>query len=152
MSLQSWFKNGWLRKQEPNCRQIVQSLEASIRDVEASQHSQLPLEWQFSIAYNAILQAATAALSASGYRASRDSPHYRILKSLSHTIGLPNSTVDVLDKYRKKRHESVYEKVGAVSQNEAESIIKLAQEIHELVVEWMKREHKEIAAEFSKKR
>ena len=68
MSLQSWCKNGWLRKQEPNYRQIVQSLEASIRDVEASQHNQLPLEWQFSIAYNAILQAATAALAACGYR------------------------------------------------------------------------------------
>ena len=92
MSLQGWCKNGWLRKQEPNYRQIVQSLEASIRDVEASQHNQLPLEWQFSIAYN------------------------------------------------------------AVSSNEAESIIKLAQEIHEMVVEWMKREHQEIAAAFSKKR
>ena len=152
MSLQCWCKNGWLRKQDPNCRQIVQSLEASFRDVEASQHNQLPLEWQFRIAYNAILQAATAALAACGYRASRDSPHYRVLKSLSFTVGLSSATVDVLDKYRKKRHESVYEKVGAVSKSEAESIIKLAKEIHGVVVEWMSREHHEIAAAFSKKR
>ncbi len=29
-------------------------------------------DWRFAIAYNAALQAATAALAASGYRASRE--------------------------------------------------------------------------------
>ncbi len=40
-----------------------------------------------SIAYNAALQTATAALAAAGYRATRDSHHYRVIQSLAFTIG-----------------------------------------------------------------
>ena len=53
------------------------------RDLKDSQSKDLSNDWHFAIAYNAALQAATAALPAAGYRASRDSHHYRVIQSLS---------------------------------------------------------------------
>lgn len=44
-------------------------------------------DWKLNIAYNAALQAATAALAASGYRAAREQHHYRTIQSLAHTLG-----------------------------------------------------------------
>ena len=44
-------------------------------------------DWRFAIAYNAALQAATAALAAAGYRASRENHHYRVIQSLELTLG-----------------------------------------------------------------
>ena len=57
------------------------------RDLKDSQSKDLSNDWRFAIAYNAALQAATAALPAAGYRASRDSHHYRVIQSLSLTLG-----------------------------------------------------------------
>jgi hypothetical protein len=45
-------------------------------------------DWRMNIAYNAGLQAATAAVASSGYRASRDQHHFRIIQSLRETIGV----------------------------------------------------------------
>jgi hypothetical protein len=36
--------------------------------------------------YNAVLQSATAALAAAGYRPSRESHHYRVIQSPAYTI------------------------------------------------------------------
>jgi hypothetical protein len=44
-------------------------------------------DWRLNIAYNAALQAATAALAAAGYRASREAHHCRAIQSLAFTIG-----------------------------------------------------------------
>jgi hypothetical protein len=65
-----------------------------------------------SIAYNAALQASTAALAAAGYRASRDSHHFRVIESLALTIGADANLVATFDAYRKKRNISGYERVG----------------------------------------
>jgi hypothetical protein len=42
-------------------------------------------DWKLNIAYNAALQAATAALAAAGYRAAREQHHYRTIQSLALT-------------------------------------------------------------------
>jgi len=62
-----------------------------------------------NIAYNAGLQAATAALAAAGYRASRDQHHYRIIPSLRETIGASAQLVATVDAFRKKRNITGYE-------------------------------------------
>ncbi|HEY2250183.1 MAG TPA: hypothetical protein VGH74_03940, partial [Planctomycetaceae bacterium] len=65
-------------------------------------------DWRLAIAYNAALQCATAALAASGYRASREAHHFRIVQSLSLTLGIENELVSQLDAFRKKRNISDY--------------------------------------------
>jgi hypothetical protein len=76
---------------------------------------QLPADWRCTIAYNAALQAATAALAADGYRAARDNHHYRVIQALEFTTAPGRKFIDTLDGFRKKRNVSSYDLAGAVS-------------------------------------
>src|SRR5208337_3104011 len=99
MSLRSWLQNGWLVEHVTSLEEIGNLLAIADRDLAASQAPKLPSDWRLAIAYNAALQAANAALAAAGYRASRDSHHYRVIQSLSLTIGAASGTVRQLDAF-----------------------------------------------------
>lgn len=97
-----------------------------------------------NIAYNAALQAATAALAASGYRASRDQHHYRVIQSLRETLGVDATVVATFDAFRKKRNITGYERIGLVSDADAEAMRQLAVTLRDDVREWLKRHHPEL--------
>ncbi|KPK80204.1 MAG: hypothetical protein AMJ81_12350, partial [Phycisphaerae bacterium SM23_33] len=90
MSLEDWRSSGWLSSHQSSAREVVELLALADRDLRDCQAAGLSADWKFNIAYNALLQAATAALAA-GYRASRESHHYRVLQSLALTVGLDGS-------------------------------------------------------------
>lgn len=96
-----------------------------------------------TIAYNAALQAARAALAPSGYRVSGSEKghHYRMIESLRHTVEPPAADVDLLQRMKKKRNQSDYEVAGAVTEREAEEMLELAQSIHQKVREWLAANH-----------
>jgi hypothetical protein len=98
-------------------------------------------DWKFNIGYNAALQAATAALSAAGYRAGREQHHYRTIQSLSLTIGWAAAQVDRFDRMRKKRNIAGYETAGVVSEREAREMHELATLLRNDVLAWLKKEH-----------
>lgn len=114
------------------------------RDIEKSQTPNLGPEWSFDIAYNAVLQSATAALAAAGYQAERANKHVRVLGSLEFTIGLDKDVVTVLDHARRKRHTAVYEQVGAVSDQEASEIVAIAKDTRAKVEQWLRKEHSKL--------
>src|SRR6516225_9795630 len=115
MSLPSWFQNSWLVQHTSSADEIKNLLAISDRDLATCQVKDLPADWRFTIAYNAALQAATAALAAAGYRASRDNHHYRVIQSLEFTIVPESKFIDTLDAFRKKRNVSSYDLAGAIS-------------------------------------
>jgi hypothetical protein len=137
MSLSAWLSYGWLVEHEPTAAEIQDLLALVERDLGDSGIPHLSPDWRLNIAYNAALQAATAALAAAGYRASRDSHHYRALQSLAFTIGSPPSVIARLDLFRKKRNLGGYERTGAVSDQEAAEMRDLAQEIAAEVRRWL---------------
>ena len=98
-------------------------------------------DWQLAIAYNSILQSATAALAACGYRVARGSHHYRVIQSLALTIDMDAIQVSRLDAFRKKRNISDYERAGIVSEAEAREIIAVARTVRKAVEEWLGRNH-----------
>jgi len=126
MSLQSWLRNSWLVQHTTSPEEIRNLLSISDRDLAACQVRQLPSDWRFAIAYNAALQAATAALAAAGYRAARDNHHYRVIQSLEFTTAPNRKFIDTLDGFRKKRNVSNYDVAGSVSDQEAYEMFKLA--------------------------
>src|SRR5262249_58896855 len=67
---------------------------------------------------NAALQAATAALAAAGYRAARESHHYRVIQSLELTVGKDAKFIRAFDAFRKKRNVSNYDIGGGISNRE----------------------------------
>jgi hypothetical protein len=111
------------------------------RDLAASRLLGLDPDWRLNIAHNAALQAATAALAACGYRATREAHHYRVLQSLTLTIEAEASMVQELDQFRRKRNLGAYEHAGLVSSQEADELCALAATLHDLVVAWLEREH-----------
>jgi hypothetical protein len=65
MSLQLYLSNRWIRRHSSSCDEIERLLAIAKRDIQQSQTPGFGPEWRFDIAYNAALQLATAALSAS---------------------------------------------------------------------------------------
>jgi hypothetical protein len=118
--------------------EIANLLALSDRDLAACQVKQLPADWRFAIAYNAALQAATAALAAAGYRAARDNHHYRVIQSLEFTTAPSRKLIDAFDWFRKKRNISSYDLAGSVSDKEADEVFRLATSIRRDVESWIR--------------
>ena len=118
------------------------------RDLAESQTPGLSSDWRLTIAYNAALQAAKAALAAAGYRVSAGEKghHYRLVESLRYTVAAPATDVDLLQRMKKKRHVSDYEVAGAVSEREAEEMHELAVRIRSLVRQWLRAHHPHLLA------
>ena len=141
MSLKNWRDNGWLANHTTSSQEITDLLAVAERDLKDSSASGISPDWQLAIAYNAALQAATAALFASGYRAGREAHHYRIIQSLAHTIQAKPNLINQLDKFRKKRNIGGYEAAGRISQQEADEMKKLAKDLYDQIVKWLHQNH-----------
>jgi len=145
MSLREWLANRWLVEHKTNSEEIANLLALADRDLQDAQSHELSPDWRFNIAYNAALQLAGTALAAAGYRVSRSGPHhYRSIHSLTHTIGSEESTVRLLDRFRKKRNVAEYDAVGTISEQEATEMLDLARSLRQRVEDWLRRTHPDL--------
>jgi hypothetical protein len=142
MSLSDWERNGWLTRHPTSANEIRDLLQVVERDLADSAAEGLSADWRMNIAYNAALQAATVALAASGYRAGRDSHHFRVIQSLTETIGTGAAVVSTFDAFRKKRNITGYERIGLVSDADAAAMRALAIGLRDDVRAWLKEHHK----------
>ena len=67
VDLRDWLKNGWLTEHQTGRQEIADLLGVIDRDAAQCQIPGLGPDWQLNIAYNAVLQIATAALAAAGF-------------------------------------------------------------------------------------
>jgi len=141
MSLRDWLENGWLTEHKTSPREMADLLGVADRDLHDCRTEGLSPDWRLNIAYNAALQAATAALAAAGHRATREAHHYRVIQSLEHTIGADSNLIAQFDAFRKKRNISGYERMGTISDKEADEMFRLAKRIREDVEAWLKNKH-----------
>ena len=144
MGLQDWLKNRWLIEHKTSRQEITDLLNMADRDLAQCRTPNLSPDWQLNIAYNAALQVATAALAAAGYRAAREAHHYRVIQSLVHTIEADPGLITQLDKFRKKRNITEYERPGAVSEQEVKEMFALAKNLRDDVENWLKKTHPEL--------
>lgn len=141
MSLERYWKNRWIRPHQTSADEIGRLLAIADRDIADSQTAGLSPEWRFDIAYNAMLQLATAALAASGFQAERQSKHLRTIETLTFTVGLEAHKVSLLDRCRRKRNTAVYEQIGMISDQEASEMTELAKELRRTLEAWLQRHH-----------
>lgn len=149
MGLENWMANGWLTEHRTSPQEIAELLGIVDRDLEDCAVPGLSSDWRLNIAYNAALQAAVAALAACGYRASRESHHYRVIQSLALTISVDQSLVSRFDRFRKKRNIGGYERPGTVSDREADEMIALARDLRKKVKDWLRSRIPELLQELS---
>lgn len=144
MSLQNWLNNGWLTKHQTSAQEIADLLAVADRDLADCQTPGLSADWQMSIAYNAALQMATAALAAAGFRAPHEAHHYRVIQSLTYTIAADKTLIGQLDQFRKKRNIGGYERAGLVSEQEAREMAALARRLREQIRQWIHAHYPEL--------
>ncbi len=145
MTLREWQDNGWLEPRQPDARRIADMLAVADRDLTDCTVAGLSADARFGMAYNAALQSAAAALAVSGFRATRDSHHYRIIQSLALTIEQSADVVGRLDRARKKRNIADYDRPDVASDREANEMYELASGLRREVAEWLTKEHPELA-------
>jgi hypothetical protein len=145
-SLQSWLRNRWLVQHKSSSQEISNLFAISDRDLAACNNKTLPTDWRFAIAYNAALQAATAALAAAGYRATRESHHHRVIQSLQFTLAPERKVIDTFDTFRKKRNISSYDVAGSASDKEAQEMYELAAALRTKVERWIRKSYPALLA------
>jgi len=147
MSLENWLHDKLIVKHRPSAGEIAELLHICDRDLEKAQIIELGPDWRLSIAHNAAVQTAKAALAAVGYRARKEGQHYLVLQSLAFTVGTNPATIKQLDKFREKRNISDYERAGLVTEQEAEEMIALAKQLRDDVVQSLRAHYPSLARE-----
>jgi len=139
--LSDWHKAGWLRPHQTSLRQITVLFAIVDRDLEDASRGLSP-DWQFGIAYNAVLKLCTILVYAEGWRPEKNLAHYRTLQSLPLILGESRrDNADYLDTCRSKRNTAEYDAPGQVTGTEAKELVAFARELREDVITWLKEHH-----------
>jgi hypothetical protein len=141
VSFADWVKNGWPVAHKSSKQEIANLLGIVARDLKDSQAKDVSDDWRFAIAYNAALQAATAALAAAGYRASRENHHYRVIQSLELTLGERCEVHPRLRCVPEKEEREQLRHGGGISHREVEEMIGIAQSLQQDVEQWIRTNH-----------
>jgi uncharacterized protein (UPF0332 family) len=115
--------------------EITKVMNLARRDLaEAEKIKSTSLDWTYSIAYNAVLQACRAFIFHMGYRPASFEAHKSTFEFMQLVVEEQlKPTIDYFDRARQKRHRVTYEAVGLVSEKETEQMVKKASEFLEYV-------------------
>ena len=112
-------REGLIKKLPVDRKKISDAMTLAHRDVKTSRAILAnDHDWAYTIAYNAILQAGRALMFAHGYRPDGANQHISVVKFAE--LYLEEKDAIVFDRMRRKRHSSVYDTAGAISETEAE--------------------------------
>jgi len=140
------LEKGWLKEHKPATHEIAELPAVADRSLKDCQVAGLSSDGKLDIAHNAALQSAAAALTAAGYRANREAYHYYLLQSLSLTLQLDERIIRRLDKLRRKRNISDYERPGLVTEQESQEMVELAIQVRRQVEAWIRNSHPELTS------
>ena len=138
MSLANLLKINQLQVHSPSKEAVQRLLEAAKRNLADAHIVAVSGENRFDAAYKCIMQCAMIALWVNGYRTSTSQPghHQTAIQTLPTTIGLPQSTVIILDSLRKQRNVSDYEG-DPISDQAVIECIKQATQLYQNVLDWI---------------
>lgn len=140
MSLDNLLRIGKLKAHAADEREITRLLASADRAVADAGVDAVSSNSRLDLAYNALMQAALAAMLANGYRPATSEPghHQLLIQALPLTIALPVERVQVLDAYRKARNQGTYHGVP-VSDAVARECLEDARRLIADVRVWLKR-------------
>jgi hypothetical protein len=115
------------------------------RDLADAQEERISADWRFGIAYNAALKLCTILLYVSGYRAERAFHHHRTIQALPLILGkIREEDAKYLDTCRIKRNVVEYDYVGGATEDDANELVRFAEELREKVLMWIKNSHPQL--------
>jgi len=144
MSLDSYVKNGWLKKEATSPSEIADQLGIIARCMKDAGVEDISDDLRFYTTFNALLAIANTALRASGYRAANQQGHHmRTIETLEYTIGTDSKTVHKILAFSRKRNTVSYDSSGRISNEELTQILATAENLQEAVQSWLKATHPE---------
>ena len=147
MSLEEWSRiASWLQEAETTVPEILQLFQVVDRDLSDAEAKGLSVDGRFQHAYDAALQLCIIALRASGYRVAKgQGQHKHAIESIQHTLGNRYAdTADHLDRCSRLRGKTVYERIGAVNQKDADDLVEVARRLRAEVLEWLEKNHPDL--------
>ena len=110
MTLENLLRVGKLKPHAVDKAEIARILTAAARALADANVERLSSDSRLDLAYRAIMQAAMAAMLASGYRPATSEPghHQLLIQALPTTAGVSTERMRVLDAYRVARNQSNY--------------------------------------------
>ncbi len=128
LTLDDLENQGYIKRLPINTKKIQESLRLAQRDITTAKTIlEQDTDWAFTIAYNSMLQTLRGFMFSRGYRPSGHNPHISVVRFAE--LFLEEDMVLMFDRMRRKRHISVYDTVGTISQKEAEIAIETAEKI-----------------------
>ena len=133
MTLENLARIGKLKAHAADEREIERLLASADRALADASVAGLSADSRLELAYRALMQAALAAMLATGYRPAASEPghHQVVIQALPKTAGIAAERVPVLEAFRKASNQSDYRGISVSSAVAHEC----AQEAHRLLAE-----------------
>ena len=142
MSIEELIQEGSIHPFEATHGEIDKALKIARRDLAIAEGLlEKNLDWCFSIAYNAVLQACRAYMFYLGYRPASTEAHKATFEFMQIVIDEPfKKSISYFDRARKKRHRTLYDEIGVISETEAEQLLTRARQLLSYIESKLKQE------------
>ncbi|HET6880290.1 MAG TPA: hypothetical protein VFI31_09050 [Pirellulales bacterium] len=129
-----------MQQSETTVAEIQRLFEVVDRDLADARVKGLSADGRFQHAYDAALQLCMIPLRASGYTVPKGQGHHkRAIDSLRYTLGSSFAeTADYIERCSRLRSQSIYERTGVISKDEAAELVKTSGHLRDEVVAWLK--------------
>jgi len=130
MSIEELFKDGSIHRFRATQEEINRAIEIARRDLAfAESIVKQNLDWSYVAAYNAVLQAGRAYMFSLGYRPAATEGHKAVFVFLQLTVDESlNESVSYFDRVRRKRHRTIYDEAGLITEKEVKNLLKRGRE------------------------
>jgi uncharacterized protein (UPF0332 family) len=137
MTLDELEAEGLIAKARIGRDKIDDSLNLARRDTEtAGTLVGTDNDWAYSIAYNAMLQAARALMFSMGYRPTGRNQHVSAVRFVQAALAPGHEDITILfERMRRNRHISVYDTAGTISKTQAGNAVSKARQMLVVVEE-----------------
>jgi len=135
VAIDDLLRSGRIRRETISPAEVREALTLADRDLRVARKLMgEELDWGFTVAYNAVLQAARAFMFARGYRPAGAEGHKNTFAFLAATLGPEQADlVSYFDRVRNKRNQAVYGMAGRIAETEARNLLAKATEFGKLV-------------------
>lgn len=132
MNLSDLLKSRLVEKFEADSEHIKNVLEIAKGNVKSARKVLDIEEWEIAhnTAYNAMLHASRALMFAKGYRPMSQDHHVAVISFIQvvYSTKFDREFFKAFDNARKRRNESWYDQVGSISPQQAEKLVRMAEE------------------------
>jgi len=128
MSIEDLVNSGSVHPFKATQDEVDRAAEIARRDLALAENMvEESLDWSYSIAYNAVLQACRACMLHLGYRPASAEGHKNTFEFMQSAVDDPfKGLIPYFDRVRKKRHRTVYDEVGLITEKEVRELLKNA--------------------------